>query len=81
MRHRGVIFEFVASDRVLVDSRAGSAAIEGTLDGNRWVRALRGLVAGLADKLKTRLVDGFGIQDLCVADLELVLGIQLVEPQ
>ena len=81
MGHRGVILEFVASERVVADSHAGSAAIECTLDGNRWSRALRGLVAGLANKLKTRLVDGFGIQDLCIADLELVLGIQLVKPQ
>ena len=73
--------EFVASQRVVGDSGAVAAAIEGILDGNRWARALRGLVAGFANKLKTRLVDGFGIQDLCVADLELVLGIQLVKPQ
>src|SRR3989454_3249819 len=81
MRHRSVILQFVSSKGVVIDSSAVSAAIEATLDGNQWGRALRGLVTGFANELKAGLINDFGVHDLCVADLELVLGIQLVKTQ
>ena len=81
MRHRSVVLQFVSSKGVVIDSSAVSAAIEATLDGNQWGRALRGLVTGFANELKAGLINDFGVHDLCVADLELVLGIQLVKTQ
>ena len=74
MRHGGVVLEFVTSECVVVDSGAVSAAIEGGLDGDGWRGILRILRSGFTDELKAGFVDGFGVENLRVADLELVLG-------
>ena len=80
-RHRGVILQFVATERVVRDPSAVSASGKSSLHGNCGRCAQGSLITGLANKLEAGFIDGFGIHDLRVADLKLVFGVHLMEPQ
>ncbi len=75
MRHRSVVLQLVAIECIVADASAVPAIGESALHGNCRGGALRDAVASLAHKLETRLINGFGIQDLRITDLKLVFGI------
>src|SRR5438067_6993351 len=69
-RYRRIVLQFVMISVIRLRSRVAASAIESADYIQRWGVANRRLVAVITVVLKAELIDGFGSENLRIADLD-----------